>query len=195
MSAYESAFDLLQQVDRAANLDHPGRTAAARRLAEHSCYPSTLGSAIRAARLADHDTQSANCRSKLAAEDRGLGFRIFPLALCLHHETRFGQVITSSGLLLVLWSELTLGRSFGIAPADRGIVQNGPYGFIRHPMYLGELVSLAGALIGDPSIWNIILINILLLTLLLRIRWEELVIFNYGSYAGQVRWRMLPGLW
>ena len=119
----------------------------------------------------------------------------FPLALCLHHETRFGQVITSSGLLLVLWSELTLGRSFGIAPADRGIVQNGPYGFIRHPMYLGELVSLAGAMIGDPSIWNIILINILLLTLLLRIRWEELVIFNYGSYAGQVRWRMIPGLW
>ena len=119
----------------------------------------------------------------------------FPLLLRIHNEIWFGQVITGCGLVLVLWSEMTLGRSFGIAPADRGIVQNGPYRFIRHPMYLGELISLSGALIGDPSIWNIILINILLLILLLRIRWEELVVSDYGSYAGRVCWRMIPGVW
>ncbi len=71
----------------------------------------------------------------------------------------------------------------------------GPYRFIRHPMYLGELISLAGAVIGDPSIWNIMLIHLLLLTLLLRMRWEERLVFNYGSYAGQVRWGLIPGIW
>ena len=66
-----------------------------------------------------------------------------PLALRLHHETLVGQGITSLGLLLVLWTMGTLGRSFGIAPANRGIIMNGPYRFIRHPMYLGELISLS----------------------------------------------------
>jgi protein-S-isoprenylcysteine O-methyltransferase Ste14 len=118
-----------------------------------------------------------------------------PLVLRIHHETGLGQLITCSGLLLVLWAIVSLGRSFSIAPADRGIVQNGPYRFIRHPMYLGELISLYGALTGDPSIWNIILITVLLLTLFLRMYWEELVVSDYVSYAVQVRWRMIPGLW
>ena len=49
-----------------------------------------------------------------------------PLALRIHHETLVGQGITSLGLLLVLWTMGTLGRSFGIAPADRGLVMNWP---------------------------------------------------------------------
>jgi protein-S-isoprenylcysteine O-methyltransferase Ste14 len=118
-----------------------------------------------------------------------------PLALRIHHETLFGQGITGLGLLLVLWAMGSLGRSFGIAPADRGMVMHGLYRSIRHPMYLGELISLAGGLIGDPSFWNIILIHTLLLTLLLRIRWEEQTLSDYGRYAGQVRWRIIPWLW
>ena len=118
-----------------------------------------------------------------------------PLALHLHHETLVGQGITSLGLLLVLWAMGTLGHSFGIAPADRGLVNAGPYRFIRHPMYLGELISLVGSVTGDPSSGNLILLSVLLLTLLLRMRWEELAVSNYGSYARQVRWRLIPGVW
>jgi protein-S-isoprenylcysteine O-methyltransferase Ste14 len=118
-----------------------------------------------------------------------------PLALRIDHESMLGNIITGLGMLIVLWAMGTLGRSFGVAPADRGIVNDGPYHFIRHPMYLGELISLAGALTRDPSIWNIFLILVLLLTLLLRIRWEELVVLDYGNYARQVPWRLIPGIW
>lgn len=120
---------------------------------------------------------------------------LLPLALRIHGETLVGQVIAGLGLLLVLWAMITLGRSFGIAPADRGLIKNGPYRFVRHPMYLGELISLAGAVIGAPSIWNIVLMIVLLLSLLLRIQWEERAVFNYGSYAGHVRWRLIPHVW
>lgn len=75
---------------------------------------------------------------------------LLPLALRIYQETLIGQVITGLGLLLVLWALGTLGRSFGIAPADRGLVKDGPYRFVRHPMYLGEPDLLAGAVIGDP---------------------------------------------
>lgn len=117
---------------------------------------------------------------------------LLPLALRIHDETLVGQIITGLGLLLVLWALGTLGRSFGIAPADRGLVKDGPYRFIRHPMYLGELISLVGAVIGDASLWNIALIHVLLLTLLLRMRWEERALSNYETYASQVSWRVIP---
>ena len=120
---------------------------------------------------------------------------LLPLALRIREETPAGPVITAVGLLLVLWALGTLGRSFGIAPADRGLVRDGPYRLVRHPMYLGELISLVGAVIGDPSAWNVALIHVLLLSLLLRIRWEERAVFNYGAYAGRVRWRLIPGIW
>ena len=120
---------------------------------------------------------------------------LLPLAMRIHRETLVGQLTTGLGLLLVLWALGTLGRSFGIAPADRGLVKDGPYRLVRHPMYLGELISLAGAVIGDPTTWNIVLMLVLLLSLLLRIRWEERAVFNYEAYAGRVRWHLIPGIW
>ncbi len=117
---------------------------------------------------------------------------LLPLSIPIDHEILAGQIVNCSGLLLVLWSLFTLGPSFGIAPGDRGLVVGGPYRIIRHPMYLGELIALIGAVSGDPSPWNFALLSILLFALLLRISWEEQSVTNYGAYASQVRWRLIP---
>ena len=49
-------------------------------------------------------------------------------------------LISTVGLLFVIAGKITLGRSFGIVPANRGVVA-GPYTLVRHPIYAGYLLS------------------------------------------------------
>lgn len=57
---------------------------------------------------------------------------------------------SAAGALLVagsgwsLWSVRSLGRSVGILAQARTLVHRGPYRWVRHPLYLGELTAAAG---------------------------------------------------
>ena len=106
-----------------------------------------------------------------------------------------GLLLQIGGLLFALWALWSLGPAFGIAPADRGLVTAGPYRWVRHPVYAGELLSLFGYVLVNPSPWNGAIWLVLAATATLRTRWEERVIEGYAPYAQQVRWRLLPGVW
>ncbi|HEX8968552.1 MAG TPA: isoprenylcysteine carboxylmethyltransferase family protein, partial [Chloroflexota bacterium] len=54
------------------------------------------------------------------------------------------------GTLFTIWSLATLGRCFGLLPEVRGLVIRGPYSLVRHPVYLGEIVSAIGLLLAKP---------------------------------------------
>ena len=41
-------------------------------------------------------------------------------------------------------AKFSLARSFGLAPANRGVKSRGAYAFLRHPMYLGYVVEWIG---------------------------------------------------
>lgn len=100
-----------------------------------------------------------------------------------------------AGYALTLWSLLALGRSFGIGPADRGLVKHGPYKLVRHPMYLGELVYRAALVGASANILNAIILAVLILLQVARIRREEKIIANYDDYSQTTKWRLIPGLW
>ena len=105
-------------------------------------------------------------------------------------------IIGLLGYGLVLWSLLVLGRSFGIAPADRGLVTRGPYRYIRHPMYLGELILRAALVISSPQpLLATALLVVLVIIQVIRLLREERIINAYGTYASQVRYRLIPGVW
>ncbi len=118
-----------------------------------------------------------------------------PLILRIDSQHAIGTGITLFGLILTLVSQFQLGSSFGIAPADRGLVRSGLYRIIRHPMYAGELLSVLGALINNWNIWNIGTLCLLLVSLIWRIRLEESCVFGYSAYQQRTNWRLIPGVW
>lgn len=102
------------------------------------------------------------------------------------------QVIALLGWALSL---MTLGRSFGIVPADRGLVQHGPYRYVRHPIYAFEALFFLGYLIAVPTLQSAIIIAVSSTLQIVRILREERIIEGYAEYRRTVPWRLIPGVW
>ena len=106
-------------------------------------------------------------------------------------------VVSAAGLALVLIGKLTLGRSFGIAPANRGVVIGGPYNLVRHPIYTGYLITHVAFLVAHPTPWNALVIAVADGALIARALIEERVLSRdeqYRSYCQRVGWHLVPGV-
>jgi protein-S-isoprenylcysteine O-methyltransferase Ste14 len=105
--------------------------------------------------------------------------------------------LSGLGLLVAVVGKLSLGRSFGVAPANRGVVSRGLYRVVRHPIYLGYLITHAGFLLANPSFWNLVVLAAADTALLLRAVCEERTLASdaqYAVYMRRVPWRVAPGL-
>jgi protein-S-isoprenylcysteine O-methyltransferase Ste14 len=106
-------------------------------------------------------------------------------------------LVSAVGLVVVLAGKLTLGRSFGIVPANRGVVIAGPYTLVRHPIYAGYLISHVAFLCAYPTGWNVAVLVVTDGALILRALCEERVLAadqTYQSYCRRVAWHLLPGV-
>jgi len=103
-----------------------------------------------------------------------------------------------AGDMFQIWAKFTLARSFGIAPANRGVKTHGPYRFVRHPMYTGYCVAQIGVLIALPSLYNLCLMIFAWAIQIVRINREERLLSDdpdYREMMGRIRWRLLPGIY
>jgi protein-S-isoprenylcysteine O-methyltransferase Ste14 len=104
-------------------------------------------------------------------------------------------VILVCGALLAVAAKLTLGRSFGFIPANRGVIVKGPYKFVRHPIYAGYLITHAAFVLAHPDLLNILVIVVADAALVVRALMEERVLSgdaDYRSYCTRVSWHLVP---
>ena len=80
----------------------------------------------------------------------------------------------------------------------RRLVTNGPYGSIRHPLYLGEAISMLGLTLQYLSPLALLIMALQFFFQFERMRNEEQVLTalfpEYEAYRGRTA-RLIPGLY
>jgi protein-S-isoprenylcysteine O-methyltransferase Ste14 len=102
-----------------------------------------------------------------------------------------GAVLWIVGAVLSLWPLWYLRRSFSVEPEARALVTSGPYRLARHPIYTVYLLINAGILLRHFTLPFAAIVSVWVVSLLLRIRYEEGVLSRafpeYPEYRRRVR--------
>ena len=124
-----------------------------------------------------------------------LAFRLEPGAHLIPEAVAAGLQVT--GIIIQICAKLTLRRSFGLLPANRGVVVRGPYRVLRHPIYFGYLIRDMGFLLRNFGVQNVVVLAVHIGVQACRIIREERVLSKdctYREYMNRVRYRLIVGL-
>jgi protein-S-isoprenylcysteine O-methyltransferase Ste14 len=122
----------------------------------------------------------------------------FPLAAQLG-----GLVVSILGHSLFVWA-MAVNAFFSQVvriQTDRGhsVVQSGPYRFVRHPGYVGEILFDLGISVLFASWWAILAGAVCASLFIVRTALEDRSLRaelpGYADYSHKVRYRLVPGVW
>jgi protein-S-isoprenylcysteine O-methyltransferase Ste14 len=79
------------------------------------------------------------------------------------------------------------------------VISTGPYGFVRHPLYLGCMLLMCGAPLMVGSIYGLLVSLIGSVLVAFRIVGEEKMLVDelegYADYRKKVKYRLIPLVW
>jgi len=96
-----------------------------------------------------------------------------------------------------IFARLSLGRSIGYVPANRGIMTRGAYRFVRHPVYTGMFLALVSIVLRSYTPLNLAAAVTIFILFIIKSFVEESFLredAEYAEYMQKVRWRWLPGI-
>jgi len=122
----------------------------------------------------------------------------FPLWLIV-----IGFILISLGYGFAAWA-LAENRFFSSVvriQTDRGhvVCDSGPYRFVRHPGYAGNIFALFGIVLALGSVWTLIPVAVASIIAVIRTVLEDQTLQEelpgYRDYAQRVRYRLIPGIY
>lgn len=109
--------------------------------------------------------------------------------------TALTNALALMSLAIAVFARLSLGRNIGFVPAQREIVTSWAYTVVRHPIYGGVFVSMAGAVLRGYSLRNLVVTAIGASLFVIKSFMEEEFLKQdpaYVEYMRRVRWRWIP---
>lgn len=108
-------------------------------------------------------------------------------------------IIEIAGIMLGIWASAIMGRkNINITPLVKQsatLVTNGPYKFIRHPMYSAVLLTIWPLIIDKYSLLRLTIGLVLTIDLIVKLRYEESLLkkhfVGYEIYMRKTK-RLIP---
>jgi len=114
-----------------------------------------------------------------------------------------GVLLLYGALALIVWALVV--NPFAEASVriqsdrEQTAITSGPYGFVRHPMYVGMIVMYVANSLILGSVWALGLSAVLAAMVIWRTAQEDRTLRDeltgYQNYAARTRYRLLPGVW
>jgi protein-S-isoprenylcysteine O-methyltransferase Ste14 len=128
--------------------------------------------------------------------DRRLGWSDVPLAASLAGD---GMILLGYWIVFLTFRANSFTAGTIEVAEGQPLVDSGPYAIVRHPMYAGALILVAGIPLGLGSWWGLIPAALLVPVIVWRLLREEAFLAanlaGYPDYRRRVRSRLAPMLW
>jgi protein-S-isoprenylcysteine O-methyltransferase Ste14 len=112
-----------------------------------------------------------------------------------------GEFLVAAGLGFVwrVFRENSYASATVEIASDQRVIDTGPYGVVRHPMYTGAIVFVLGIPLALGSWWGYAGVIGVITAIVVRIFDEEVALVadlpGYAAYRERVRYRLVPRLW
>lgn len=140
-----------------------------------------------------------------------LGFVSLIVVAALDHRLQWSRMMPSvalagDGLVILGWLAIFFvfkentftSATIELAPGQT-VISTGPYAVVRHPMYAGALLMLAGIPLALGSLWALLVLVAMMPALFWRLSDEEQFLARnlagYSDYQRKVRYRLIPKVW
>jgi protein-S-isoprenylcysteine O-methyltransferase Ste14 len=96
-----------------------------------------------------------------------------------------GVIITVAGIAVTIWARICLGRNWSdkvVIKENHELVRTGPYAYVRHPIYSGVLLGVAGTALAIGEWRGIVAFALLFTMYAIKAKKEERVLA--GAFGG-----------